>query len=157
MFRLPKGHPTLVLLAVLALAGGCQSIVPPRGASVAERSLVVTGYCKCGACCGWERNWWLRPVHASGPQRGERKAVGVTASGTRARPGVISADPARYPMGTVMYVPGYGYGRVEDRGSGVQGDHIEVYFKSHRQAECWGKQRLPVRVWSEKGTDVARQ
>ena len=148
----------LLFAAALALAGGCYSISPPQHASMGERSLSVTGYCKCGDCCGWERNWLLRPVNASGPQRGTRKAVGVTASGTRAKPGVISADTTRYPLGSVMYVPGYGYGRVEDRGSGVKGDHIEVYFNSHRQATAWGRQRLRVRVWSpEPAEDFARQ
>ncbi len=109
--------------------------------------MVVTGYCKCGVCCNWKRNWLLRPVIASGPARGERKKVGVTASGTRARPGTIAADTRRYPVGTIMYVPGYGYGRVEDRGGAIQGDHIDLYFKKHKQALEWGKRKVPVRIW----------
>jgi len=50
-------------------------------------ALEVTGYCKCGSCCGWKRNIWLQPVYASGPQAGERKKVGITACGTEAKPG----------------------------------------------------------------------
>ena len=47
-----------------------------------------------------------------------------------------------------MYVPGYGYGRVEDRGGAIKGpDKIDVFFKSRKQALNWGRQQLRVRVW----------
>jgi 3D (Asp-Asp-Asp) domain-containing protein len=59
-------------------------------------------------------------------------------------------------MGTVMYVPGYGYGRVEDCGSGVKGDHIEVFFRTHGQALDWGRQRLNVSVWAPPPGSAAR-
>jgi len=87
---------------------------------------------------------------------GTAQVVGVTASGTRARRGVISADTSRYPIGTVMYVPGYGYGRVEDRGGGIKNDHIEVFFSRHRDALEWGRQRLTVSVWLPPAGAAAR-
>jgi 3D (Asp-Asp-Asp) domain-containing protein len=74
--------------------------------------------------------------------------VGITASGTKASPGTLAADTKHYPFGTVMYIPGYGYGRVEDRGSAIQGpDKVDVFFKSHKKALQWGRQRLRVRIW----------
>ena len=109
--------------------------------------MVVTGYCKCGKCCGWRRTWYGRPVVASGPNKGQRKKVGITASGTKGRVGTIAADTARYPFGTVMSVPGYGYGRVEDRGSAITGNHIDLFFKKHRHAVAWGRKTLRVKVW----------
>jgi 3D (Asp-Asp-Asp) domain-containing protein len=111
--------------------------------------LIVTGYCPCGECCGWTRNWLLRPVVKAGPNKGKPKRVGITASGVRAQPGTIAADTRLYPFGTIMHVPGYGYGMVEDRGSAIKGRHIDLYFRSHRAAEQWGKQKLAVRVWKE--------
>ena len=60
---------------------------------------------------------------------------------------MIAADTARYPFGTVMYVPGYGYGRVEDKGSAITGNHIDVFFKRHRDAVAWGRKNLRVKVW----------
>ena len=38
------------------------------------------------------------------------KQVGKTSSGAMSRPGTIAADTSIYPYGTVMYIPGYGYG-----------------------------------------------
>lgn len=140
---------TAIVLVTALLYGGCISrgIKPPPGVAPERVMLETTGYCKCGSCCGWRRNWWGRPVIAAGPNRGDPKAVGVTASGRRAGPGTIAADTSLYPFGTVLYVPGYGYGVVADRGSAIQGRHIDLYFRTHRQAKEWGRRQLAVKVW----------
>ena len=117
-----------------------------RGQSRIVR-LEVTAYCPCGSCCNWRRNWRGRPVIASGPNAGDPKVIGMTASGTRARCGTLAADTSLFPFGTVMYVPGYGYGRVEDRGIAIIGHTLDVYFDSHATALRWGRRHLDVKVW----------
>ncbi len=63
------------------------------------------------------------------------------------RDGTIAADTKYYPFGTRMYVPGYGWGRVEDRGSAIRGPgRIDLYFESHDQALRWGRRRLRVEI-----------
>lgn len=139
---------SLVLFVALASASsGCASISPPRNVEPVVRKMEVTAYCPCGECCGWRRTWYGRPVHADGPNRGKPKQVGTTASGADARRGTVAADTTRYPFGTVMYIEGYGYGRVEDRGGAIKGDHIDLFFPSHNEALRWGRRRLNVRVW----------
>ncbi len=145
----------LVPLALLLL-GGCllatlhgPRVRPPRGVEPRTVMLEVTGYCRCGACCGWRRTWYGKPVLAYGPRKGERKKVGYTASGSRARVGTIAADTSVFPFGTVMEVPGYGYGRVEDRGGAIKGHSIDLFFPTHEQALQWGRRRLAVKVWRE--------
>ncbi len=135
-------------LVVVLLAAGCATVRPPSGRPPAERVLLTTGYCDCGACCGWRRNCLWQPVYAAGPWRGRPKDVGLTSSGARARRGTIAADVTRYPYGTVMYVPGYGYGRVEDTGSAIRGDHIDLFFGSHQDAVDWGRRNRVVRIWA---------
>lgn len=108
----------------------------------------VTAYCACGACCGWHRDWLGRAIVSAGPQQGQRKRVGITASGSRARPGTIAADTRLYPFGTILYVPGYGYGRVEDRGGAIRGQRLDVYYRRHSTALQWGRQHLDVKVWT---------
>jgi len=144
-------------VALLCSASGCslyharwERVRPPRGASSREYVLEVTGYCSCGTCCGWKRNWLGRPVHSAGAQRGKPKQVGLTASGVRARHGTIAADTSIFPFGTVMYVPGYGYGRVEDRGGAIRGHRIDLYFPTHRKAQHWGRVKKKVTVWLPK-------
>jgi len=130
-----------------ALLCGCCRICPPRNVRPIERALLTTGYCKCGECCEWHRNWYGRPVYSNGPNKGEPKKVGVTANGSYARRGTIAADTSKYPFGTVMYIENYGYGRVEDRGRSIKGDHIDLFFRSHRQAVKWGRKKVPVKIW----------
>ncbi len=110
-------------------------------------ALQTTGYCRCGKCCGWKRNWFFRPVVSSGPNKGQRKKVGRTASGAPAKDGTIAADTRIFPFGTIMYIPGYGYGKVEDRGSAIQGYHIDLYFGNHKKAQTWGNRKSRVKVW----------
>ncbi len=107
----------------------------------------ATGYCHCGQCCNWRHTCWGVPVIAQGPRAGQRKAVGITASGTKVRRGTVAADPAVLPFGTILWIPDYGWGRVEDTGSAVQGSRIDLYFPTHREAIEWGRRRVRVRVW----------
>lgn len=143
-----------VLILCLLGGNGCMlrdarwaPLEPPRHEPYREFVLETTGYCKCGDCCGWRRNWLFRPVVASGPNEGKPKAVGYTSSGVRARPGTIAADTSIFPFGTVMYIPGYGYGRVEDRGQAITGYHVDLYFLRHADAERWGRVKKKVKVW----------
>lgn len=142
---------TVVCSCLLALIVGCASSGNDLGPPTMVVPMQVTGYCPCKKCCAWKRNWLGRPVYASGSLKGERKKVGQTASGTMAQPGTIAADTDRYPFGTIMYVPGYGYGRVEDCGGAIKGQHIDVFFKKHRQAEHWGSVTQDVYIWLPGG------
>lgn len=61
--------------------------------------------------------------------------------------GTIAADTRYYPFGTRMYVPGYGWGVVEDRGSAIKGpDRIDLYFDSHNEALQWGRKKVRVTI-----------
>lgn len=141
-------------MVALVVASGCSTRDirrnPPRRVADADARayvLEVTGYCHCGPCCGWKRNWRGKPVVASGPQKGQPKQIGVTASGSHVRPGTIAADTTIFPFGTIMHIPGYGYGMVEDRGGAIKGYKIDLYFTTHQRALEWGRQRKQVKVW----------
>jgi len=63
------------------------------------------------------------------------------------RHGTIAADTTYYPFGTRMFVPGYGWGEVEDRGGAIKGaKRIDLYHTSHRHALRWGRRKLQVLV-----------
>ena len=98
------------------------------------------------ASAGWRRNWFGfgEPVYNYGKLKGKPKKIGVTASGTKAKRGTIAADPRLYPMGTHLYVPGYGAGTVEDVGGAIKGRHIDVWFPTHEEARRWGVRKLKV-------------
>ncbi|HYD49207.1 MAG TPA: 3D domain-containing protein [Terriglobales bacterium] len=65
-----------------------------------------------------------------------------------AHDGTIAADTRYYPMGTRMFVPGYGWGRVEDRGGAIKGPRrLDLFFSSHRKARRWGRRQVEVRIY----------
>lgn len=146
-----RRKPTILCLvvAILVAAAGCSLFVredgPLRDGLIQGRLVTIetTAYCPCASCCGWKLNWKGQPVVTSGRQRGKPKAVGITASGTKAKPGTLAADTRYYPMGTVFYIPGYGYGIVEDRGGDIKGRHrLDLFYNTHREALHWGRKKL---------------
>ncbi len=63
------------------------------------------------------------------------------------RDGTIAADTNYYPFGTRMFVPGYGWGMVVDRGSAIKGpDRLDLFFSSHGEALDWGRRKVSVRI-----------
>jgi len=61
--------------------------------------------------------------------------------------GTIAADTNYYRFGTRMYVPGYGWGVVEDRGGAIKGpDRLDLYKDNHLDALVWGRRRVQVRI-----------
>lgn len=71
---------------------------------------------------------------------------GYTATGVRAQYGVVAVDPSVIPLGTHLYIPGYGQAVAEDTGGAIRGDHIDVCFDSQGQAVGWGVQYLTVQI-----------
>ena len=123
-----------------------RTIEPPKGIQPIEVIMDTTAYCHCGKCCTYKRFlFWT--YQKRGLLKFLRKVVGITSSGATVRPGTIAADPSIYPYGTIMYIPGYGYGRVEDTGGAIKGRHIDLYRPIHIYARKWGSQRLKVKVW----------
>jgi 3D (Asp-Asp-Asp) domain-containing protein len=110
--------------------------------------MVVTAYSSDPISTNWKRDARTGKTYvANGPHASKPKAVGITASGTKARRGTIAADLRHYPYGTVMQVPGYGKGVVEDTGTAMKGPgRIDVYFSTRARALQWGRQSLTVKV-----------
>jgi 3D (Asp-Asp-Asp) domain-containing protein len=71
---------------------------------------------------------------------------GITFTGTKVRPGVAAVDPEVIPLGSVLFVPGYGYARAEDTGGAIKGNRIDLYFEDREEAFRWGKKELDVEI-----------
>ncbi len=135
------------LYIMLSVALGLTSL--SGCASYEKRSMIVTAYSSDKISTNWRRGriFFWRAYVASGPNKGKRKIVGLTASGTKAKYGTIAADTRYYPYGTVMKIPGYGKGVVEDIGSAIKGpNRLDVYFSTRKKALKWGRQKLVVKV-----------
>lgn len=68
-----------------------------------------------------------------------------TASGIYPHKGTVAVDPRVIPMGTKLYIEGYGYATALDVGSAIKGNKIDLFFETKAQALRWG--RRPVKVY----------
>ena len=65
-----------------------------------------------------------------------------------AKDGTIAADTRYYPFGSRLYIPKYGYGVVEDRGSAIKGKYrFDAFFSSHQKALNWGRKSINVKIY----------
>ncbi|WP_236334042.1 3D domain-containing protein [Paenibacillus auburnensis] len=77
---------------------------------------------------------------------------GITYSGVKVRRdknavSTIAADPKVLPLGSILYIPGYGYAVVADTGSAIKGRKIDLYFATTKQVyKEWGKKTVVVQL-----------
>lgn len=69
-----------------------------------------------------------------------------TATGTLVRRGVIAVDPDFLPLGSLVFIPGYGNAAAEDVGGGVRGNLIDIAFDTHEEALRFGRRSLTIYV-----------
>lgn len=91
----------------------------------------------------------------------EHPAYGVTYSGVEVKRDVystIAADLDIYPLGTIMYIPGYGYGVVADKGGAIVGQKIDLYYPTVADVyEEWGKKDVEVYILKMGDGQVTEQ
>ena len=79
-----------------------------------------------------------------------RGCSGHTASGINlhANPNmkVVAVDPKIIPLGTKVYVEGYGYAVAADTGSAIKGYKIDVFFPSNADCYRWGVRTVKVKI-----------
>ncbi len=75
---------------------------------------------------------------------------GVTATGLnlKANPSskVIAVDPSVIPLGSKVWVEGYGYAIAADTGGAIKGNKIDVFISSKSQAASWGRKKVRIKV-----------
>lgn len=71
--------------------------------------------------------------------------TGYTATGILAREGVVAVDPRVIPLGTKLFVPGYGLALAADTGGAIIGNRIDLCMDSYDKAVEFG--RRPVLVY----------
>lgn len=76
---------------------------------------------------------------------------GITASGAPTKRNVngystIAVDPRVIPLGSKVYVEGYGYAIAEDIGGAIKGNRIDIFVTSESEAQSWGRRSVNVYI-----------
>lgn len=90
-------------------------------------TMVATGYDPCYKC-----NY---------PYYGQPSYLGYPLSR-----GIIAVDPNVIPMGTRLYVEGYGEGIAADQGGAIKGNRLDLCFPTHQEALNWGIRTVKVTI-----------
>lgn len=84
---------------------------------------------------------------AYGPDCAGCSGVSATGMNLKSGPKVIAVDPSVIPLGSKVWVEGYGEAIAADTGGAIKGNRIDVLMKSEAQASSnWGRRTVQVKV-----------
>lgn len=72
-----------------------------------------------------------------------------TATGVPPRVGTVAVDPRVIPLGTNLYVEGYGYAVAGDTGGAIKGNRIDVFFNTFKECVNWGRRQVKVYILAQ--------
>ena len=126
---------TAILGAALPASAAADEIAAPSAAAAASQGdepptlippgvFTTTAYRPCGSCSGrWGR---------------------LTSTGALAAAGhTVAVDPRVIPYGARLMINGVIY-TAEDRGGGVRGNHIDIFYDTHEESRLHGAQAAEV-------------
>jgi 3D (Asp-Asp-Asp) domain-containing protein len=87
----------------------------------------ATAYCPCSKC--------------NFPFYGAPSYLGLPL-----KQGIIAVDPQVIPMGSRLYVEGYGEGIAADQGNAIKGNRLDLCFATHQQALNYGVKNVKVTI-----------
>ena len=59
---------------------------------------------------------------------------------------IVAVDPSLIPLGSKVYVEGYGYAIAGDTGGAINGKKIDVYVPTTAEAHNWGVKKVKIKV-----------
>lgn len=69
-----------------------------------------------------------------------------TATGVMPRYGVVAVDPKVIPLGSQLYVVGYGPAIAADTGGLIKGNIIDIFLDSEATCRKWGRRKVQVYI-----------
>ena len=75
---------------------------------------------------------------------GDGDGAGITAMGILATYGVVAVDPSIIPLGSRVYIPGYGEAIAADTGGAIYGYRIDLCMESYAEAMDFGRRVVTV-------------
>ena len=85
-------------------------------------------------------------MEASAYLAGDGDGAGITATGVPAVRGIAAVDPDVIPLGTRLFIPGYGEAIAADTGGAIVGNKIDLVMDSYGEAMEFGRQDVTVYV-----------
>ena len=105
-----------------------------------EENIVETSYGDSGDYIA------VMSMEATAYLPGDGDGYGITATGIPATYGVAAVDPSVIPLGSRLYIPGYGEAIAADTGGAIYGYRIDLCMESYSEAMNFGRRNVTVYV-----------
>lgn len=128
--RTKKSSKMVVSPKNTIIVKGVNALAASRGTNNSKKTLSCSATAYSG---GWGTSSGRKPVRVEG---------GLS---------TIAVDPAFIPMGSKVYVEGYGYAVAADTGTGIKGNKIDLYFNSYKESCDWGLKMVNVTIIAGPG------
>jgi 3D (Asp-Asp-Asp) domain-containing protein len=113
---------------------GLLSAIKQRIAAIQPAGLTLTGE--------WEMT--ATAYYAFGSGGNDINGNGITALGLRARKGIVAVDPRIIPLGTRLYIPGYGEALAADTGGWIKNYRVDLCFETLEDCYKFGRRKIRV-------------
>lgn len=113
--------------------------------------VVVVGTAKLSASRGGANAGRVLSCSATAYSGGWGTSSGRTPRRVEGGLSTIAVDPSVIPMGSKVYVDGYGYAVAADTGTAIKGNKIDLYFNSYQESCDWGLKQVNVTIIAGPG------
>jgi uncharacterized protein YabE (DUF348 family)/3D (Asp-Asp-Asp) domain-containing protein len=123
-------------LNILSLSRGGESKIMETFSAVPPKDLSFSNVISCEATAYSSQEPGIGTITSSG------KTVRRNPNGYS----TIAVDPRIIPIGTKVFVEGYGYAIAEDTGGAIKGNKVDVYLNTIRDCNNWGRRMVNVYI-----------
>lgn len=116
-----------------------------------QNEIIVKGTAKLSASRGGANAGKILSCSATAYSGGWGTSSGRTPRRVVGGLSTIAVDPSFIPMGSKVYVEGYGYAVAADTGTAIKGNKIDLYFNSYEESCRWGLKQVNVTIIAGPG------
>ena len=113
----------------ITMEGTKKKAITSRGSMVYRRAFVANASAYWAGSCGKKKG---------------SAGYGITSSGEKLKKGIVAVDPRVIPLGTWLYIEGYGEALAADTGSAIKGNKIDLGFATASQSINFGRKNIKV-------------
>lgn len=118
-----------------------------------QNEIVVKGTGQVYASRGGNKITYKKKLNCTATAYSSHSTTATGRTPVRNESGIstIAVDPAVIPLGSKVYVDGYGYAIASDTGSAIKGSRIDIYLNSSSECDNWGRRSVNVLVVAYPG------